>query len=195
MRKLANFLVILLVLVGAGDWLATTFTEGAIEERIENDVQGAAHVEIDSWPVITRAAVTQEVGRLTADLSNVVLEEIEIERIEIKVIDLRLSRSRLLRGEIDPKSIRSGSVAVVITQAAIAEAAGFIPEATELTSATVTVQDGSLGVETGGTSLMSISFPEEVLPCSATGSFSGDDVRLSCSVNEIPEVLLRNLLS
>ena len=68
MRKLAMFLLALLTIIGAGDWLATTFIEGAIERRIEKDEGGAAHVEIDSWPVITRAAITQEVGRLTAEL-------------------------------------------------------------------------------------------------------------------------------
>ena len=48
MRKLLIFLVVLLAVLGAADWLVTTVAEGAIEERIENDLGGSAHVEIDS---------------------------------------------------------------------------------------------------------------------------------------------------
>lgn len=187
------FLLILLGIIGVSDWFVTTFAEGAIEERIEEDIEGSAHVEIDSWPVIARAAVTQEVGRLTADLSNVVLDEIELESIQIRIIDLKLSRTRLLRGEIDPKSIRTGSVSVSVSQTAIAEAAGLLPQATDISSGTVGVDGGHLTVEAGDFPTVTIPFPEDVLPCSATGTFSGNEVRLNCSVDEIPPMLLRNL--
>ena len=146
--------------------------------------------------MIARSAVTQEVNRLTVNLTDVALEEIELESIRIKVLRLKLSLTRLFRGEIDPKSIRSGSVSVVVTEAAIEEAAGFVPEATDFSAGTVTVQDGDLTVEAGGgMPVISIPFPENVLPCSATGSFSGGEVRLGCSVDEIPALLLRNLPS
>lgn len=193
MRKLLTFLLVFLAILGVGDWLATTFAEGAIERRIEDEIEARAEVEIGSWPVVARALVTEEVNSIALDLAHVRVEEIELDSVQIEVTGVSLSRSRVLSGDFKPKGIDRGSITVIVSKSAIAEAAGIPAESLETGAANVTVDEGNMVIEVGGAPPVSIPFPEEVLPCSASGTFTADAAELRCTVEEIPPLLLRNL--
>lgn len=193
MRKLLTFLLIFLAILGVGDWLATTFAEGAIERRIEDEIDGQAEVEIGSWPVVARALATEEVSSIAVELAHVRVEEIEIDSVRIEVTGVKLSRSRVLGGDFKPKDIDGGSITVVVSTSAIAESAGISVASLDAGTADVTVDQGDMVIEASGAPPVSIPFPQEVLPCSATGTLTGDTVELRCTVEEIPELLLRNL--
>lgn len=193
MRKLLTFLLIFLAILGVGDWLATTFAEGAIERRIEDEIDGQAEVEIGSWPVVARALATEEVSSIAVELAHVRVEEIEIDSVRIEVTGVKLSKSRVLGGDFKPKDIDGGSITVVVSTSAIAESAGISVASLDAGTADVTVDQGDMVIEASGAPPVSIPFPQEVLPCSATGTLTGDTVELRCTVEEIPELLLRNL--
>lgn len=193
MRKLLTFLLIFLAILGVGDWLATTFAEGAIERRIEDEIDGQAEVEIGSWPVVARALATEEVSSIAVELAHVRVEEIEIDSVRIEVTGVKLSRSRVLGGDFKPKDIDGGSITVVVSTSAIAESAGISVASLDAGTADVTVDQGDMVIEASGAPPVSIPFPQEVLPCSASGTLTGDTVELRCTVEEIPELLLRNL--
>ncbi|HYN36386.1 MAG TPA: LmeA family phospholipid-binding protein, partial [Actinomycetota bacterium] len=193
MRKLLTFLLIFLAILGVGDWLATTFAEGAIERRIEDEIDGQAEVEIGSWPVVARALATEEVSSIAVELAHVRVEEIEIDSVRIEVTGVKLSRSRVLGGDFKPKDIDGGSITVVVSTSAIAESAGISVASLDAGTADVRVDQGNMVIEASGAPPVSIPFPQEVLPCSATGTLTGDTVELRCTVEEIPELLLRNL--
>lgn len=193
MRKLLTFLLIFLALLGVGDWLATTFAEGAIEQRIEDEIDARAEVEIGSWPVIARALVTEKVNSIALNLADMRVEEIQIESVQIEVTGVKLSRSRVLGGDFKPKDIDRGSIAVVVSKAAIAEAAGVPASSLAAGAADITVDQGNMVIEASGAPPVSIPFPEEVLPCSASGTLTAEAAELRCTVEEIPSLLLRNL--
>lgn len=193
MRKLLTFLLIFLAILAVGDWLATTFAEGAIERRIEDEIDGQAEVEIGSWPVVARALATEEVSSIAVELAHVRVEEIEIDSVRIEVTGVKLSRSRVLGGDFKPKDIDGGSITVVVSTSAIAESAGISVASLDAGTADVTVDQGDMVIEASGAPPVSIPFPREVLPCSASGTLTGDTVELRCTVEEIPELLLRNL--
>ena len=193
MRKLLVFLLIFLAILGIGDWLATTLAEGAIERRIEDEIEGRAEVEIGSWPVVARVMVTEKVNSIALELSPLRVEEFDINSVRIEITGAKSSRARVFSGDLKPKDIDRGSVEVVVSRSAIADAAGIPPESLAAGTADVTVDRGEMLIEVSDAPSVSIPFPEDVLPCSASGTLTDETAELRCTVEEIPELLLRNL--
>ena len=188
LRRILIFFLILAVLVGAGDWLLTTLAEGAMERRLKKEVGGSAHVEIDSWPVLTRALTSENIDRISIDLRQAEIEGTEVESMVIELNGIEVSPSRVFRRQFDKGSLDHGSIVVVMTTSDIASLAGVPPEATS-GAEDVSVQDGRLIVD--GQDVAAV--PADILPCPADAEITGNEIEFRCSLDSVPDIVLRNL--
>jgi LmeA-like phospholipid-binding len=188
LRRLLILFLILAVLTGAADWLLTTWAEGAMERRLKDEVGGSAHVEIDSWPVVTRALLSENIDRLSVDLRQVEIEGTEVDHIYIELNGIAVSPGRIFRRQFDEGSIDQGSVVVDMTLSDLAAAAGVPPENLSGTGE-ISVQDGRVIVD--GQDVAAV--PQDVLPCPADAEINGDEIEFRCSLDSVPEIVLRNL--
>lgn len=187
MRKLFLFLLIVIALIGAGDWLLTTWAEGAMERRLKKEAGGSAHVEIDSWPVVTRAVLSETIDQISLDLRQVTIEGVEVESMQIEARGLQVDRARIFR-RVDDLKMRNGSISVVMSTGDLAAAAGASVENLP-DSADVSTEGRRLIIEGQDVA----GFPEEILPCDASGTISSGEVRMGCALNSVPDIILRNL--
>ena len=186
-RKLFLFLLIVIALVGAGDWLLTTWAEGAIERRLKNAAGGSAHVEIDSWPVVTRALLSENIDQISVDLRRVTIQGVEVDSMQIEASGLQVDRARIFR-RVDDLKMRNGSLTAVMSVGDLAAAMGA-PVENLPDSADVSKKGDRLLIEGQDVA----GFPEGILPCDASGSISNGEVRLRCVLDSVPDIVLQNL--
>ena len=189
LRKLFIFVLILVGLVGVGDWLLTTWAEGAMERHLKQEVGGGAHVEIDSWPVMTRAVLSESIDEISVELRNPTIESVKVDFLRIEVKGLSVDRVRIFRQQIDDIDMRNGTVTVVMTRENLASIAGVSPDALAGEAPDVSVEDGRLLIDQQDVA----AFPAEILPCSAQGEVVNEAVQFTCSVDEVPGIVTRNL--
>lgn len=193
MRKLLIALVVLAVVLGIGELLAAELAENTIVERLEEATDAEASADVASFPLITGTLVTERVRSLDVTLTGLTTEEVHFDEVTIDVEGIRLPRNRLFDRNFRPTAIDGGTVSTFVSVTSLGEALGVPLEEIDPATATAELSGGTLTLEAPGIGAISAEFPDEVLPCSATGRVSSDGVRLSCSVDSIPEVVLQHL--
>ncbi|MDQ4144649.1 MAG: DUF2993 domain-containing protein [Actinomycetota bacterium] len=193
MRKLVIFLVVLVILLGIGEFFATNLAEEEIEQRIGKKVGARTQAEIDSFPLVTRTLLTEEIDRLTVTLTDVDYEEIHFDTLRIEASGIEVPRARLLDRKLRPKRIDSGTVSAFISTTSLEEATGIAIPALDPGNVSARLDGGTLTLEVSGVPPFNVSVPQEALPCSATGRVVENGVRLACNVDGIPDIVLQNI--
>ncbi|MDQ4094964.1 MAG: LmeA family phospholipid-binding protein [Actinomycetota bacterium] len=193
MRKLLVFLLVLAVLVGAGEFFAARFAENQIEQRLAREVDAEVEADVSSFPLVTRLMVTEEVRHMEVALTNIAFEEITFDTLTIEAGRIELPRRRLLDRNLRPTGIGSGSVTAFVSRASLEASLGASLPEIDPAATSATFEAGTLTIEIPGVPAVSVSIPEEALPCSGVGEVTGDGIRMRCDVDEIPPVVLDNL--
>ena len=193
MRKLLIFLLVLVVVLGAGEFFAARFAENQIEERLAREVDAEVEADVSSFPLVTRLLLAEEVRRLEVTLTNVAFEEISFDTLTIEADGIELPRRRLFDRNLRPTGIANGSVVAFVSRSSLEAALGTSLPAIDPAAATATLELGTLTIEVPELPPVQVAIPEEALPCSGAGEVVSDGVRLRCEVDEIPPVVLDNL--
>lgn len=208
-RLLVVLVLVVLVAGVAGEVVVPPRIEEAIEERVTEEVPeaGAVRAELDSFPVVARGLATGEVERLVVTLEDVSLPEIEIDSVEVEMTDIEVERRALFDGEVDLERIDRGTLDAVVTEAALEDALpgdvvdlDLAPGRAEATVAgqtvgsDVTVSDGQVIFDLGRLPDVSVALPgPEFFPCPLQGEVVDGAVRLGCTLERVPDYLLRRL--
>lgn len=193
MRKLLVFLLVLVILVGAGELVAARFAGGEIEERVARRTGAEVQAEVDSFPLVTRLLVTEEVDSVTVTLKDVNLDSVDLETLTIVAQGIKLPRSRLLGRNLKPTGIDEGTVTAFVSSTSLSDAVGVAIPGLDPGSASAQLEAGALTLEIPGSAPVSVPMPQEALPCSGSGKIVEGGVRMRCAVDEIPDILLDNL--
>ena len=208
-RLLVLLVVVVLVAAVAGEVVVPPRIEEAIEERVSEEVPEAAAVdaELDSFPVVARGLATGEVQRLVVTLRDVAMPQVHIQSVRVEATGIDVSRRALLEGAIDLQRIDHGRLTAVVTEAALEEAMpghlgelSLSPGRAEVTVARqtvgsdVTVSQGRVRFDLGFLPDAAVDLPgREFFPCDLEGEVVDDAVLLGCTLERVPEYLLRRL--
>jgi hypothetical protein len=203
-RKLIVLALVGVVLV-AVDQGARIFAEGKLAARAGEAAsdESATSASITSFPFLGRLLVSGTVPKVRVRVDGPRAGALRLSTVVVEASGVALDRSRLTSGEVRVEDIDSGSVAVEVDGAALAEAVNL----------PVTIGDGRVGIGVGGATVAADAELEdgtivlrvagvpalrvpvvrtELVPCRVTTlAIVGDRVRLACEVDELPEALRR----
>jgi hypothetical protein len=188
--------------------LAPPIIEAEIQRRVEARVREAdsVSVEIDSFPVVPTVLSTAGVRRLVVTLDGVDGDEVDITRLSVELEGPALERSALLDGEAALDKVDRAVLTAEIDEADVADAltplgvsvVDLTPGGVRVTAngvtvdAQVTVADGVLRVSADGVGSLDVPLPRtDLFPCDPSGEVLADRVRVSCSINTVPEWLVK----
>lgn len=205
---LALVLIVVVALVGS-ELVVPPRIEEAIEARVASAVPEASsvRVEVDSFPVVARGLATGEVQRLEVTLGDVALPSLAIESVRVEAIGIEVERRALVDGEVDLRRIDEGRLTALVTEAALEDALpgniadlALSPGRVEVTvlgqtvGSDVEVADGQVRFDLGPLPDVSVSLPGPAFfPCVLAGEVVDGAVRLGCTLERVPEYLLRRL--
>lgn len=203
MRTLVTLLIVLLV-IGVGIELAATpLVESRMEQRVQENTEGTVSVnaDIDSFPMITRLLVTEELRRATIHVDELAEQDLPLTAVSLTLHGVVLDRDRLVRGDLEVRSIRSGRLRAEITEQRLSEALE-VPVQIDGGTLRVEAQDrtvnfdlllsaGRLRLEIPGVGGVSGAFDTDTLPCRPEATVFDDRIVLNCTFGSVPGVLVR----
>jgi hypothetical protein len=202
MGKFVTGVVILVLLLGAGDVTARVLTQRQLEHRIETNVPGAsAKVTISSFPFLGRLAASGTVGKIRARVTHVASGAFSFDAITMTVTGVRFNRNQLFQGRVKLDKIDSGTVTADLSESELDRALGGIPVklgqgsvaltvAGARVTAQVSVVNNQLRLQSGGVPV-TVDIPKlPVLPCVGSVVVTPQHVELGCTFKQIPSVLL-----
>lgn len=206
MRK---FLVVALIvvvglLVGA-DFAARAAVTHQLENRLRKDVPSAtsATVEIDSFPFLGRLAVSGRIATVHAEVTDVAAGPLKLARVTVDLHEVHLNRSALFRRRrVELTSIGKGTASAEITQEELSAELHVPVQLSDgkigvragplQVSAKLTVQDNVIRLSAGPVSLPALRIPKApLLPCVANAEILEGRIRVSCTLDKVPDELLQ----
>ena len=200
-----------MVVVGlllVADVAARRASESQLERRIVKDVPGttAASVRIDSLPFLGRLAVSGQVPAVHAVADDVTVQRLRFSQISVDLDDVRIDRGRFFRHrQIDLQEVERGFATAEITQADLRAALGNVPIVLDdgrigvtigdvTASVSVSLRDNVLRLTAGRLTIPTITLPRiPLLPCVTDAVAEVGRLRLSCTLAEVPDELLREV--
>jgi hypothetical protein len=198
------------VLVGLlvfGDVQARHYAERQIAHIIETHEPGAtATVRIRSFPFVGRLAVARQVQKVTANVRNVpvttAVGNFTLDEVDLTMKGVKVDLGPLVAGSNGAvKSIRSGSVRAVISEAqldklvrvplSLGTGSAHVTVAGVTVSATASVSNNQLHLAAGPLAV-NVTLPAiPVLPCVAEVAIVPGKLVLGCAFNTVPAALLK----
>lgn len=201
-------LVAVVGLYGVVDVSAKGLAERKIAEKVEASVGGRAEAtaDIDSLPFVLRLLLSGAAGDISLHVTDVATSALDFATVDVKLRGVKLDRGKLLGSrKAEVTEIESGTVTLGIDAAAVTKALRGLPVtitggrvevrvAGQVRVAEVTLAAGGalrIGVPQGPS--VSIPVPQTPLgSCQANAlKVEGDEIRLSCTITEVPPALLR----
>lgn len=208
-RVLVLLVVVVAIAAVAAEVVVPPRIEEAIEERVAEEVPeaGSVDAELDSFPVVARGLATGEVQRLVVTLEDVALGEVAIESVQVEALGIEVQRQALFDGEVDLERIEQGTLTALVTEADLEEALpGNVVDLTlspgrveasvagQTVGSDVDVVDGRLVFDLGPLPAVSVALPgPDFFPCPLDGEVVDGAVRLGCTLDRVPDYLLRRL--
>lgn len=193
---------------GALDVAVKNTAEEKIAEQVEAAAGGRAEAtaDIDSFPFLLRLLVSGSAGDISLHVEDVATSAVELSTVDLDLEGVRLDRSRLLSDrKAELVEIDRGTLAVGIDAAAISTVLRGLP--VTIADGRVVVQvagraqvadltlgaNGSLRIGVPGGPAATIAVPQsDLVSCQASAlRVEDDEVRLSCTLTEVPPALLR----
>lgn len=191
-----------LVLAVAGEVLAPPLVEREIEARVEDRLQvGEVDADLGSFPVVARVLASSEVRTVVVTLDRLAEQPspVVIDRVRVELTGVHLERSALFDGEARLEDVERGNLVAEITEEDIEVAVPggadveLSPGRVTATVAGVTVdaaavvEGGQLRLDLGPVPAITVPLPVELFPCTLDVAVEQDRVRLSCTLDEVPD--------
>ena len=209
MRFLVLLVVVAACVVVAAELVVPPRIEEEVEARVVAEVPEARSVEVEvgSFPVVARGLATGELQRLVVVLDEVAHPEITVDRIQVELVGIDVSRRALLTGDVELQAVDRGELWAVISEADLEDALPGGVVDLELTAgraeasvagqtvgSDVVVADGALVFDLGRLPNLTVPLPgPELFPCPLQGEVVEGAVRLGCTLDQVPDYLLRRL--
>lgn len=180
MRLFRLLIVVLAVAWLVGELAVVPIAEGRIEQRVAELNRDAANASagIDSFPLVSRLIFTGKVNHVTLTLERVARARLTFAEIRFELSGIEVDRSSLFQQQPKVTAIDRGTITATIDAGVlgnIASAAGVTPR----------VRGRSLVVGP-----VSFPIPSDLVPCEPEVDVVDRDVIVSCTIDEVPKVLL-----
>ena len=210
---MTRFLVLIVVVAAVATVAAEVVVPPRIEEAVAKRVAAAVpeaesvRAELDSFPVVARGLASGEVQRLVVTLEEVARAELTIDQVQVEATGIEVARRALFDGEVDLERIDRGELRAVVTEADLEEALPvdgidltLTPGRVEATVAgqtagsDVEVVEGQVRFDLGPLPDASVALPgPDFFPCALEGEAVQGAVRLGCTLDRVPDYLLRRI--
>lgn len=207
MRKIVIAVVVLGLLLTAGDVLAKKTAEKQIADRARSGAGANASAEshISSFPFVGRIVVSGSVPEVDLRVDKAVVGDLTLTWVDVDLRGVRLDRHQLFSDQkAEIKRISSGRLTIALDSAALSA----------LAHQPVTVGDGQISLRVGGRAVQAtpavdghgqltlkvdplpalpLRLPRsDLVPCAATTvQVDGDTVELTCPFRDVPPALLK----
>lgn len=186
-------MVVLLLIVGAAiaaELLAPRLVADRVEERVRERTDETAEVSADAgaFPFLPDLLLDGVMDHLTVTLEEVGGQQLTFASVTFGLEGIHLDRDALFEGEVDIERIDTGLVEVEIDQAAVSESLG---SPVDLDPAMAELRERTLVLAPEGAPGLDVAVPEELLPCTPQMEDAGDRLRLFCTIDQVPSVLVR----
>lgn len=204
-RKLVG-VAVLAGLVGGftlGDLWVRQSLEHRIEEETIKHVDGVGHVtaDVSGFPLVARAIIGSALPHVVLRLDDVRRGGVTVQHMVIDVHDLGFDRGAVFSGDVRVVSISSATVEADVSDAAISEVVGtnvtFLPGRVRVDVGGRTVEGGltvkgrDIVMTPVGSGELRVALPEQdLLPCQVQAQVLAHEVRLRCTLTELPRVVL-----
>ena len=202
MRKLVVFgvvVAVILAVLALADVFVRHQVQSAIAQQIETQVPGShAEVSISSFPFVGRLAVSGDVPKLTADVTNVAAGPITLDTVVVVVTDVHVARHQLVHGKVALRSIKQATVTATVSQASLDSQVGLPVTLGEGTvgldglqaAASLKVDGDQVDIQVPPLPAIAISIPvTKLLPCIGSASLTPGELTVTCTTNTLPPVL------
>jgi hypothetical protein len=206
MRWLVGLVVLVVGFVGLAELLLTPSLEEVVEQQVEAAGLGQRDVTVDlsGFPVVVRVAASGEVERAVVTLDEVSAEGIAFSTVRADVRGTEIARSALVDGEVTFESVRrvelSGTIPAAeitrllpagVTDLVLTPGSATVVVAGEQRTADVSATAGVLRVVPEGAGPIEVALPSgELFPCLLSGEVGNGVVRVSCTLDGVPQWLL-----
>lgn len=205
MRKLLIALVILVVVLLIGDFVAKGYAETQLRDRAERAVHGAtsATASISSFPFVGRLLLSGSVQEAKVGVAPVVAGRVTFSAIHVDLHDVHVDRNLLIHNQkVRLTSIGSGTVTAEISDNEISRLAGvpisFAPGRAAVRvggvdiSAPLSATNGALAIDGAQSVPIRIRIPRAPLfPCDASSAqVEQGKVVVSCTIDRVPPELV-----
>jgi hypothetical protein len=177
-------LVALALLLDGADILARHYATDKVAARIkarEPTAHGVS-VHIRSFPFLKLLANghVDEIGARIASLQVGAL----VFAVDVELHGLKVQQTSLFQGQVNVKSLRTGTVTVTVTATALSKALG---KTVTLGSGGITLRLTNRTLVIAGGLVASYALPgPDVLPCAPALSVNGQTATLSCAFTQVP---------
>src|SRR5687768_11051203 len=184
MRKLVVAAIVLGGLWLVGEIAAVPFAERQVEQRVAERNRDAATVraDINSFPLVSRLLFTGRVNEVDVTLDRVVRSRLTFAEVRFALAGLEVDRAALIRGEARVTAIDRGTITATVDLDGLSSLLG---RALEAVGANVRVSGRALLVGPA-----SFPIPSDLMPCTPQARVEGEQVIVSCTIDEFPEALL-----
>lgn len=204
MRKLLGLAVVVILLLGA-DTAARSYAQGKLADRARQAAPEATDVtaRISSFPFLGRLAVSEDVTDISLHFTDVVAAGLRFAAVDVDMHGVVIDRNELIsQRKVRLLRIDHGTVAVELAASELSRAlgaqVGIRGRGVEVggtggssVTATPAVTGNRLLLRTANLPTLALAIPRTTLiPCAATVVVSGDRLRISCSINQVPPALL-----
>jgi hypothetical protein len=190
-RLLLVFVAFVAVGLVLGDGAAKRYAASTIETSVRRDVEGVDDVDasISSFPFVGRLLAQGMVSHIELTLHEVVGHRIPVEEVRLEVDGLQLDTGRLLDGEIEVTDVDHVRVEALVTRDNVETVLGPLTDVAFALAdgTTLRVRDGQVELGAG------VSFPlpgSDLLPCDASATIDDGEVRITCTSDDLPQVVL-----
>jgi hypothetical protein len=206
-RRLFIALVILLVVLLVGDFVAKAYATTQLRDRARQAVRGAtsSSASITSFPFTGRLLAAGSVSKVHVRVGPVAAGRVTFASVAVDLHDVHVDRNRLIRErKVQLTGLGSGTVTAELTDVEVSRLAGarvsFAPGRASVNvggtqvAATVQVTNGTMSL--AGARLPQFRVPRAPLfPCDATSAkVTQGAVELSCTVHNVPAELVGKTL-
>jgi len=200
-------LLIALVLVGAlvADVVLKSQAETELAAEVARRVPGTTGVEADisSFPFVGRLIMSGKVPKVVITAQHVGSDPVELSDIRVQVDEVEMDTAEARGGKAVVRSIKRGSVRADLRadqvnprlprnfQVEFQSGKAVVKGPGSVQAELVATPEGSLQLRAAGKSLFELAFPKtDLLPCAPTATFVTGAVRLACSFEGVPPLLL-----
>lgn len=199
------WLGVLLGLLAAGDVWARVWAEGQTEKLAEAQLEQVAGVDVTyrGFPFVGRLVVLGRIDAMEVRFDEAVEQGLTLSQAGFELTGIAIDRMAFLQErEVDLADIDTGSVFAEITQEEVSRVLGATVEfqpglavvtvAGQTAQASVTIRDNHLVLVLVTGTELAVPIPASaVLPCAAKGTVLQGRVRVTCTVDTIPSVLVQ----
>jgi hypothetical protein len=133
---------------------------------------------IDSFPLVSRLVFTGRVNDVTVTLEQVARARLTFAEVRFELSGIEVDRASIFQRDPRVTAIDRGTITAIIDAGVLGQAASALGLEARVRGRTLVVGPASFPL------------PSDLLPCEPEARAEGEQVIVSCTINEVPEGLL-----